>query len=115
MKDRGCLANNLDFAIIKIESIGLKIFNLKIWGRKMENYILLLLTSAIDAYIWLLVSKIFLREKYHFKVYLGGWLLFAFLLFLKSIAAKKYGKRNFQIITLGGWRNGHGVFDGSAV
>ena len=28
---------------------------------------------------------------------------------------KKYGKRNFQIITLGGWRNGHGVFDGSAV
>ncbi len=51
----------------------------------MENYILLLLTSAIDAYIWLLVSKIFLREKYHFKVCLGGW------------------------------RNGHGVFDGSAV
>ena len=32
VKDRGCLANNLDFAIIKIESIGLKIFNLKIWG-----------------------------------------------------------------------------------
>ena len=54
----------------------------------MENYILLLLTSAIDAYIWLLVSKIFLRQKYHFKVCFGGWLLFAILLFLKSIAAK---------------------------
>lgn len=98
MKDRGCLANNLDFAIIKIESIGLKIFNLKIWGRKMENYILLLLTSAIDAYIWLLVSKIFLREKYHFKVYLGGWLLFAFFLFLKSIAAKNMENETFKLL-----------------
>ena len=47
VKDRGCLANNLDFAIIKIESIGLKIFNLKIWGRKMENYIPLLMKMGI--------------------------------------------------------------------
>lgn len=64
----------------------------------MGNYMLLLLTSAIDAYIWLLISKIFLREKYHFKVCFGGWLLFAILLFFKSIVAKNMGSEMFKLV-----------------
>ena len=75
-----------------------------------------LTVDQCDRCIYLAFSfKDIFKRKVSFQSLFGRVVIVCVFLIFKKYCCKKYGKRNFQIITLGGWRNGHGVFDGSAV